>query len=140
MRKHSGFWRRRTKLFGLFACFRPVDGTRLTLQDGNRRADVGSLVIPRRDGVLRKLKLTMSEQTAIGKRVILFIMLGLTAWGIYHTVGIFRSEDDASKAIVKAAVVFVAMALFLGWWGALLFVFKRRQDKRLRNQDEQDRS
>lgn len=119
--------------------FRPVDGTGPTLQDGIRPADVGWPEFTAR-GVAPKLKFIMSEQTVVGKRIILFIMLGLTAWGIYHTVGIFRSEEDASKAMVKAAVVFVAMALFLGWWGALLFVFKRRQDKRLRDQNEHDPS
>ena len=81
----------------------------------------------------------MNDRTRTNRSALLVIMLALAAWGAYHTIGVFRSElvksePDISKAVIKAAIVFVAMAAFLAFWGLLLFVRKRKENSQGKSQ------
>jgi CHASE2 domain-containing sensor protein len=56
------------------------------------------------------------------QRLILWIMLGIVAWGIFHAVGAWRLNHDPRRMIV----VLGCTAAFLGFWAALLAARARR--------------
>jgi hypothetical protein len=67
----------------------------------------------------------MSE-AVVARRVLLAIFLGLMAWGGYHAVGLFQSEEAVGRGVLKASLVIMTTTLFLLWWGWLLWLHRRR--------------
>ena len=63
-------------------------------------------------------------------RTILWIMLGIVAWGVFHAVGAWRLNHDVRRLLVVLACV----AAFLGFWGVLLAAKWRRLDREQTNQ------
>jgi len=54
-------------------------------------------------------------------RLILAIMAGLVAWGVFHGVGAWRLNHDVRRLFVVLACV----GVFLGFWGTLLRIKSR---------------
>jgi len=57
------------------------------------------------------------------------IVAGVTLWGVYHFVGVFRSRGD----LVQSLFVAVSFAGFLGLWLGALYVRSRRLRNRARS-------
>jgi len=56
------------------------------------------------------------------QRVILWIMLGIVAWGVFHGIGAWRLNHDPRRMVV----VLGCTLAFLGFWAALLAARTRR--------------
>ena len=63
-------------------------------------------------------------------RLIVWIMLALVAWGVFHAVGAWRLNNDVRRLFVVLACV----AAFLGFWGVLLAAKWRRLEHHRSNQ------
>ena len=59
------------------------------------------------------------------QRLILWIMLGIVAWGIFHAVGAWRLNHDPRRVLVVLGCV----AAFLGFWLVMLSARRRRLAK-----------
>lgn len=62
------------------------------------------------------------DDSVVGKRLIVAIMVGVAAWGAYQAIGAWRLNHDVRRTLVVAGCV----AAFLGFWGAMLAVRARR--------------
>ena len=71
------------------------------------------------------------------RSILATIVIGLTAWGIFHTVGAYRGVDPDDVDIRRSLVVAVSFALFMGFWGLMLWLrsTRLRQEKQDREQD-----
>lgn len=67
------------------------------------------------------------------RRVYLWIVLGLVAWGLFHAVGAYRFNHNPWRGVV----VFSATAAFLGVW-ALLLAHRRRRLERAAREPAED--
>ncbi len=56
------------------------------------------------------------------RRPMLWIAVGVLAWGVVHAAGAYRFNHDPRRA----AVVFTCVVLFLAFWGAMLAARSRR--------------
>jgi CHASE2 domain-containing sensor protein len=54
-------------------------------------------------------------------RLILGIMAAIVAWGLFHAIGAWRLNNDVRRLFVVLGCV----AVFLGFWGALLVAKSR---------------
>ena len=63
---------------------------------------------------------------ADAKRIILLIMAGVAAWGLFHAVGAWRLNNDPRRMLVVLGCV----AAFLGFWGVMLGVRARTTQRR----------
>ena len=59
---------------------------------------------------------------ADAKRIILLIMAGIAAWGVFHAVGAWRLNHDPRRTLVVLGCV----VAFLGFWGVMLGVRARK--------------
>jgi CHASE2 domain-containing sensor protein len=58
------------------------------------------------------------------ERIIAWIMAGLVAWGVFHAVGAWTLNHDPRRPLIVIACV----AVFLGFWLAMLAARRRRLD------------
>ena len=60
-------------------------------------------------------------------RLTWIIMLGITLWGGFHTWGAaFGPNGDPDWRVWKGLVIAACVALFLGFWGLMLVIRRRR--------------
>ncbi len=69
---------------------------------------------------------TESIRTTERFQIIRWIVLALIAWGIFHAVGAWRFNHNPLRAVV----VLVCVAGFLGFWMTMLAVRQRRLTQR----------
>ena len=60
------------------------------------------------------------------RTLLLVIVLGLCAWGIFHVVGAYESTNPVRYDWRRSAVVAVCFAAFLGFWGSMLWMRQAR--------------
>ena len=67
------------------------------------------------------------------------IVIGLTAWGLFHTVGAYQGAEPGDRNIFRSLVVAATFALFMGFWGLMLRLRSARlhQEKQEREQDQE---
>ena len=67
------------------------------------------------------------------------IVIGLAAWGIFHTVGAYRGVEPDDVDIRRSLVVAVSFTLFMGFWGLMLWLrsAKLKREKQSRERDSQ---
>ena len=58
------------------------------------------------------------------ERILFWIMVALVVWGLFHAIGAWTLNHDARRALIVLACV----AMFLGFWLALLASRRRRLD------------
>ena len=58
------------------------------------------------------------------ERILFRIMAALVVWGLFHAIGAWTLNHDARRALIVLACV----AMFLGFWLALLAGRRRRLD------------
>ena len=65
------------------------------------------------------------------------VVTGLAAWGLFHTVGAYQGAEPGDVDIRRSLVVAVSFALFMGFWGLMLWLrsarLKREQQSRERD-------
>ena len=68
------------------------------------------------------------------KTILVTVVIGLAAWGIFHTVGAYQGAEPDDVDIRRSLVVAVSFALFMGFWGLMLWLrsAKLRQEERER--------
>ena len=59
------------------------------------------------------------------ERILFWIMVALVVWGLFHAIGAWTLNHDARRSLVVLACV----AMFLGFWLALLAARRRRLDR-----------
>ena len=76
------------------------------------------------------------------KTILVTIVIGLAAWGIFHTVGAYRGAEPDDVDIRRSLVVAVSFALFMGFWGLMLWLRSVRlhQERQEREQEQEPRS
>jgi CHASE2 domain-containing sensor protein len=55
------------------------------------------------------------------ERIILWIMVGVVAWGLFHAIGAWRLNHDPRRMLVVLGCV----AAFLGFWLTMLAAWRR---------------
>jgi hypothetical protein len=65
------------------------------------------------------------------------VIIGLTAWGFFHTVGAYQGADPDDVDIRRSLVVAVSFALFMGFWGLMLWLrsIKLQEEEQKRERD-----
>lgn len=58
-------------------------------------------------------------------KIIRWIVLAIVAWGLFHALGAWRFNHNPLRAVV----VLVCVAVFLGFWMTMLAVRQRRITK-----------
>ena len=58
------------------------------------------------------------------ERILFWIMAALVVWGLFHAIGAWTLNHDARRPLI----VLASVALFLGFWLALLAARRRRLD------------
>ena len=70
---------------------------------------------------------TAAEATTAGRfRIIRWVVGGIVVWGVFHAVGAWRFNHNPLRAVV----VLVCVAAFLGFWMTMLAVRQRRLSHR----------
>jgi len=70
---------------------------------------------------------TAAEATAAGRfRIIRWVVAGIVLWGVFHAIGAWRFNHNPLRAVV----VLVCVAAFLGFWMTMLAVRQRRLSQR----------
>ena len=64
------------------------------------------------------------------RAILLAIVLGLAAWGIFHTIGAYRSVKPVEFDIRRSLIVAASFLAFLGFWGLMLYVRQSRLRRR----------
>lgn len=54
------------------------------------------------------------------------IMAAVGGWGLYHTIGALRSDQNWQVALTKSLIIFGCVAGFLGFWALALTVRSRK--------------
>jgi hypothetical protein len=63
---------------------------------------------------------------AAAARIIRWVALAILGWGVFHAIGAWRLNNNPLRAVV----VLVCVAAFLGFWMTLLAVRQRRLARR----------
>ena len=50
------------------------------------------------------------------------VVIGLTAWGLFHTVGAYQGAELGDRNIFRSLVVASTFALFMGFWVILTMI------------------
>jgi hypothetical protein len=70
---------------------------------------------------------TAAEAATAGRfRIIRWVVGGIVVWGVFHAVGAWRFNHNPLRAVV----VLVCVAAFLGFWMTMLAVRQRRLSHR----------
>jgi hypothetical protein len=59
-------------------------------------------------------------------RIIRWVVAGIVLWGVFHAIGAWRFNHNPLRAVV----VLVCVAAFLGFWMTMLAVRQRRLSQR----------
>jgi hypothetical protein len=81
--------------------------------------------------------IAMPKPPATSRRLMLAIVLGLVAWGLYHTIGAYesaRSDESVRYDFRRSLVVAGFFVAFLAFWGLALVARRAR----LRREAERD--
>ncbi|MFJ2755694.1 hypothetical protein ACIO3S_08860 [Nocardioides sp. NPDC087217] len=62
----------------------------------------------------------------IGGTVLLLVGLAVTVWWLLMLVQALRTPDSVWAAAGQSKILYVLLMIFLGWLGALLYVFIAR--------------
>ena len=65
------------------------------------------------------------------------VVIGLAAWGVFHTVGAYQGIEPDDVDIRRSLVVATSFILFMGFWGLMLWLRSARL-KREKHSEEQD--
>ena len=67
------------------------------------------------------------------------VVIGLAAWGLFHTVGAYQGAEPDDADIRRSLVVAASFALFMGFWGLMLWLrsarLRRERQQQERNSD-----
>jgi len=65
------------------------------------------------------------------------VVIGLAAWGIFHTVGAYQGIEPEDVDIRRSLVVAASFSLFMGFWGLMLWLRSARlkREKQSRQRD-----
>ncbi len=70
---------------------------------------------------------TTADTGAAGRfRIIRWVVAGIVLWGVFHAIGAWRFNHNPLRAVV----VLVCVAAFLGFWMTMLAVRQRRLSQR----------
>jgi hypothetical protein len=70
---------------------------------------------------------TTAEAAAAGRfRIIRWVVAGIVLWGVFHAIGAWRFNHNPLRAVV----VLVCVAAFVGFWMTMLAVRQRRLSQR----------
>jgi len=69
--------------------------------------------------------MTEKNATAQFRWAIALIMMAVLGWGIFHAIGAYRYNHNPLRAVMVLACV----AVYLGFWGAMLAFRRARQEK-----------
>lgn len=68
-----------------------------------------------------------AEAAAAGRfRIIRWVVGGIVLWGVFHAIGAWRFNHNPLRAVV----VLVCVAAFVGFWMTMLAVRQRRLSQR----------
>ncbi|MFE3999862.1 hypothetical protein ACFX43_13815 [Nocardioides sp. YIM B13467] len=62
----------------------------------------------------------------VGGMVLLLIGLAVTVWWLLMLIQALRTPDSVWSAAGQSKILYVLLMIFLGWLGALLYVFIAR--------------
>ena len=73
------------------------------------------------------------------KPLLATVVIGLAAWGLFHTVGAYQGAEPGDRNIFRSLVVAVVFVLFMGFWGLMLRLRSARlqQEKQEREQEQE---
>ena len=83
----------------------------------------------------------MVQPNNTSRRVLIGIIVAVAAWGVFHAVGVYfgginwNEEVDLRNAkypadFRRSLVVLASVLGFLGFWGLMLWLRSKRDDKR----------
>ena len=73
------------------------------------------------------------------KPILFTVVIGLAAWGLFHTVGAYQGAEPDDVDIRRSLVVAVSFGLFMGFWGLMLWLrsVRLQQEKQQREQEQE---
>ena len=64
------------------------------------------------------------------------VVIGLTAWGLFHTVGAYQGAEPGDRNIFRSLVVASTFALFMGFWGLMLWLRSARLHQKKQDREQ----
>ena len=68
------------------------------------------------------------------------VVIGLAAWGVFHTVGAYQGVEPDDVDIRRSLVVATSFTLFMGFWGLMLRLRSARLQQEKQEQEQEQES